>query len=91
MPETYEEQEQRLLDSRHDRRMKREARDRDRVCTTLDRKERGAEPLVGELQGERGHRFYINVRSATGRLTGRIREFPRRHDAVAYLIRNNYV
>ena len=47
-----------------------------------------AEALIGELSsGE----FYINVRSKRGRLTGAIRRFADRTDALHYLIRNRYV
>lgn len=69
------------------RRMKYE----DRFMAKLDRQMDAAEPMIGELQGEKGHRYYINVRSATGRLTGAIREFATKVEASDYLIRNRYV
>lgn len=59
-----------------------------RAYDKLDRQFSDAEALVGELVNGT---FYINVRSKRGHLTGAIRRFPNRFDAVQYLIRNRYV
>lgn len=84
---TLRKTDEELMEGRARRRAKYE----DRFMDRLDRRMAEAEPLIGELQGEKGHRFYINVRSKDGRLTGAIREFANRSDATAYLLRNNYV
>ena len=78
----------RQVEANHNRRMANQAR----IDHALwDRRYGDADALIGELQGEAGHRFYINVKTAHGRMTGRIREFAHRSDAVNYLIRNRYV
>lgn len=79
---------QQQLDGNHNRRMANQARI---DYARWDRRSDEAEAMIGELQGERGRRFYINVRSSTGRMTGRIVEFKSRFDAIAYLMRNGYV
>jgi len=72
------------IDRNELRRFAAEARAYDR----LDRQLSDAEALVGLfINGD----CYINVRSNTGRLTGAIRRFGNKHDAVNYLIRNRYV
>lgn len=74
-----------------------EARDRargkadDRAYDRLERRSKAAEALIGHLQGENGFRFYINIRSANGTMTGAIKEFQTEGGAIAYLIRNQYV
>ena len=77
----------RHLDARQSRRMATEARFLDRQ----DRREKEADALVGELCREGRTIFYINVRSKTGKLTGKTREFSKWSDAVGYLLRNRYV
>jgi hypothetical protein len=72
-------------------RAKRRVAAEDRYLDKLERLVKLAEPLVGHLQGEKGFRYYINVRSAAGRLTGAIREFASEGLAIDYLIRNRYV
>jgi hypothetical protein len=72
------------LDRNELRRFAAEARAFDR----LDRQISDAADLVGELvTGD----YYINVRSKSGRMTGAIRRFSQRSDALHYLIRNRYV
>lgn len=72
-------------------RAKRRVAAEDRFLDKLDRLSAKALPLVGHLQGEKGLRFYINVRTLAGRLTGAIREFATETAAIDYLIRNRYV
>lgn len=72
-------------------RAKRRVAAEDRYLDRLERLVKLAEPLVGHLQGEKGLRYYINIRSAAGRLTGAIREFGTEIAAIDYLIRNRYV
>lgn len=62
-----------------------------RYYDMLVAKEDACDALVGELQGEKGKRFYINCLTRDGRYTGKIREFPIRAEAVLFLIRNHYV
>jgi hypothetical protein len=57
----------------------------------LDRQMDAAEALIGELQGEAGHRFYINLLTAKGHFTGKIRESRSKAELVSFLIRNRYV
>jgi hypothetical protein len=63
----------------------------ERAYDRLDRLERQAEPLIGELQGEAGFRYYINLKDRHGRPTGKIKESRSRADLIAYLVRNHYV
>ncbi|QIG67427.1 hypothetical protein EVB39_098 [Rhizobium phage RHph_TM3_3_9] len=74
----------RHLEARQSRRMAAESRFIDR----LERREREAEALVGELNSGK---FYVNKRDRAGRLTGKEEYFDRHYDAIAYLLRNNYV
>lgn len=76
-----------LMDGRDIRRGKQE----DRFLDKLDRKLAAADAFIGELMREGTTIFYINVRSAAGRLTGATREFAHRAGATDYLIRNRYV
>lgn len=77
-----------------------EARDRrrgaaqDRFLTRLEKRERKAESLVGELCRDGLTIHYINERSKSGRLTGHTREFtgPTGYgSAISFLLRNRYV
>lgn len=72
------------FDRNERRRFAAEARAYDR----LDRQIDAAEALVGQFANGS---VYINVRSKAGRLTGAIRRFDRKMDAVNFLIRNSYV
>lgn len=63
----------------------------DRYLARVEKREKEAEALVGELCREGTTIFYINVRSKEGRLTGKTREFADQGSAIAYLLRNNYV
>ena len=80
-----------------------DARDRarakadDKAYDQIERREREMDklreemqPLIGELQGEAGKRYYINVRTKDGRLTGAIKEFPTNRMAADFLISNDY-
>lgn len=80
---------ERQLEINSDRR----ERANDRAIDRMDREYAAlnAAQLVGVLQGEKGMRYYINVRRKDGSLTGAIREFNNWSDADAYLIRNHYV
>ena len=75
-----------LLENRHTTRM---ARD-DRTVDRLERREREAEALIGELCKEGRQVFYINIKNGRGVNTGRIREGTRA-ELIAYLLRNGYV
>ena len=83
MPFDYE----RHLENRLSRRIKAEERALDR----LEKREKAAEALVGQLMKEGKLVYYINQRGLTGGLTGKTREFAREGDAIQFLIRNNYV
>lgn len=82
------------LDANHNRRMANEHRGlvhRERV---LARKAAAAEALVGELQGETGHCYYVNLLNRKGRFTGKTKEargLVGRKELISFLIRNNYV
>lgn len=76
----------RHLEGRQVRRMKEE----DRFLDKLERRERAAEQMIGELCREGRTVFYINERSRSGTLTGRVREFGQRWLATDFLLRNNY-
>lgn len=69
----------------------RRERANDRYYDMLCAKEDACEALIGELQGEKGKRYYINQQRANGSYNGRIVEFPNRAEASLYLIRNHYV
>jgi len=78
------------LDARLSRRLKAE----DRYLSRLERREAAAERLVGELCRDGVVVWYIHQLTAKGLPTGRVVEFPglRGHgEAIAYLLRNNYV
>ena len=79
------------LEARQAQRMRHE----DKMIGLLDRREaqqdRDADALIGELQGEAGHRYYINLRTRDGRYTGKIKESRNRFELVRYLVRNNYI
>jgi len=59
-----------------------------RAEARMDRRYSDADALIGELNS--APRFYINVRSKAGHLTGAIRRFQFRHEASSFLIRNRY-
>ncbi len=62
-----------------------------RYYDLLCRKEEACDHLIGELQGEKGKRFYVNCLSQEGHFTGKTREFSNRAEATLFLIRNHYV
>lgn len=72
-------------------RAKRRVAAEDRFLEKLDHRMEEARTLIGQMQGEAGLRYYINVRSKAGGLTGSIREFTNEMNAIDYLLRNNYV
>ncbi len=76
-----------LMDARDRARSKAD----DKAYDRMERVYKDAEPLIGNLQGESGLRYYINVRSKDGRLTGATKEFPTEGAAVDYLVRNHYI
>jgi hypothetical protein len=78
---------ERHLENRESRRLASEAR----FLTRYERQEKLALALIGHLQGESGFRYYVNLKTASGLLTGRIREFKTEGEAIAFLMRNNYV
>lgn len=69
----------------------RRERANDRYYDMLIAKEDKCEALIGELQGEKGKRYYINQLSFKGSYTGKIVEFTNKAEASLYLIRNHYV
>ncbi|QIG67896.1 hypothetical protein EVB53_094 [Rhizobium phage RHph_Y60] len=77
---------ERHLDARQSRRMAAE----DRALDRLERREREAEKLVGELIRAGATVFYINVLDRRGRPTGGTKEFADFGAAISYLLRNNY-
>lgn len=76
-----------ILETRQLRRMRNDAK----AETRMDKQWAAAEALIGELQGEAGFRYYINLRTRDGRYTGKIKESRSFGELVAYLIRNNYL
>lgn len=78
---------ERLMEARMARRLAAE----DRFLTRLEKRERAAEPLIGELSRNGETVYYINVRSKDGKPTGKIREFADHGSALVFLLRNNYV
>lgn len=60
-------------------------RQEERAVVKMDRDERKAAPLVGELCRDGRTLFYVNGRG------GRVHTFPARWQAVDFLIRNQYV
>ncbi|AGR48075.1 hypothetical protein PHIM7_345 [Sinorhizobium phage phiM7] len=81
---------ERHLNAREARRLAAE----DRYLTRLEKREREAEALVGELCREGKTIYYTNIKTKTGKFTGKIKEFtgPTAFgEAIVYLIRNNYV
>lgn len=75
------------LDRRERRRLSAEARIYDALGRRLD----AADALIGVMISEGETVHYINVRSTSGKLTGRTRKFVSKSDAQAFLIRNKYV
>lgn len=81
------------LEAKQARRMHAE----DRFLTRLEKREAAAEALVGELCKEGKTVYYINVLNKKGKYTGKIVEFADPFapsafaEAIAYLLRNNYV
>lgn len=72
------------LDTRQLRRMRAE----DRYLTRLEKLEKAAAELIGELQRHDGITYYINLRPLA---RGRVKESKSFHALSDYLIRNNYV
>ena len=79
--------DEQFLEARYSRREKAF----DRAMDRRERRERQAQPLVGQLMKEGVIVFYINVRSMKGFFTGKIKEFTDEWDAVQFLVRNHYV
>jgi hypothetical protein len=75
------------LDARFARRTHAENRYLDR----LEKKERAAEHLIGELCREGKTIYYINLRDRQNRLTGKIKESASAIALIDYLIRNDYI
>ena len=75
-----------LSEARDKARCKADDKAYDRLCRRYD----AAEPLIGELCREGRQVFYINLRTRSGKMTGRIKEGPR-GELISYLIRNRYV
>ena len=69
-------------------RVSRSYHQQDRALARREKLEAAAAPLVGELQGEKGHRFYVNLRPLH---KGKIREFATFTEAIEFLVRNRYV
>lgn len=69
----------------------RRERANDRYYDMLCAKEGACEALIGELQGEVHKRYYVNGKSASGAMNGRVYEFAGYAEASDFLIRNHYV
>lgn len=69
----------------------RRERANDRYYDMLVAKEDACDALIGELQGEKGKRYYVNGKTQAGTMNGRVYEFPMRANATLFLIRNHYV
>jgi hypothetical protein len=78
-------------DRQSDIREARRIANENRTVARLERQEREAAPLIGELQGETGLRYYINLRDRAGRMTGKIKESRSYFELVDYLARNGYI
>ena len=63
----------------------------DRFLAKQERQEAEAEQLIGELCVNGQLVYYINIRSANGSMTGRIKKSTSFSELVDYLIRNNYI
>ena len=79
------------IDAQLDTRQLRRMRAEDKALGKLERLEKLAEPLIGELQGETGFRYYINLLDRHGRFTGKTKESRSYGELIAYAIRNGYV
>lgn len=75
------------LETRQLRRMRAEPKQ----IAKLDRQMDAAEALIGELQGETGRRYYINLLNRAGQFTGKIKESRHKDELISFLIRNRYV
>lgn len=75
------------LDGRELRRLRAE----DARLGRMERMERLAEPLIGELCRAGGTVYYVNLRDRQGRMTGKIKESTSHSELVDYLVRNHYV
>lgn len=72
------------LDTRELRRLRAEHR----YLCKIERLERKAEPLIGELLRDGATVYYINL---TPLRAGRVKESTRYYELIDYLIRNKYV
>ncbi len=72
-------------------REKRRERSNNNAFDRLDRQYAEAEKFIGILIRDGKSICYINQLSATGKMTGKIKQFPDKSDAVCFLIRNNYI
>lgn len=79
--------DEQFLEARYSRREKAF----DRAMDRLEIKEQRACALIGELMREGVTISYINILSKAGKLTGKIKEFPNKFDAIEYLVLNHYV
>jgi hypothetical protein len=77
-------------DRQSDIREARRIANENRTLARQDREERAVAHLIGELQGETGLRYYVNLRDGRGNLTGKIKESRSYFELVEYLIRNGY-
>ncbi len=78
---------ERQMEINSDRREAANNRYYDMLCA----KEDACDALIGELQDEKGKRYYINQLSLKGSYTGKIVEFANKAEATLFLIRNHYV
>lgn len=76
------------MEARFERNERRRFAADQRAWDQMGRRLSDADTLVGELSGGV---FYVNVRTKSGRLTGVIRRFDSRSEAVDFLMRNRYV
>jgi len=68
----------------------RRLRAEDCTLTRLGKREKEVAPLIGELCREGKTVYYINLRRASGAMTGKTKESASFHELSDYLIRNNY-
>lgn len=69
----------------------RRLRSENRYLCRLEKLEKLAEPLVGELCRGGKTVYYINLMDRQGRLTGKTKESGSEYELISYLIRNKYV
>ncbi|MFN4266387.1 MAG: hypothetical protein ACK4F8_11655 [Aquabacterium sp.] len=81
----------RTIEQELDRRELRRLRAEHVYLCRLEKLEKLAEPLVGELCREGKTVYYINLTDRQGRLTGKTKEGGTVYELITYLIRNKYV